>query len=91
MSNLVIPVDRDMVVMHTGNQPDSVGANLRISVDESEPIEVGIEVGEQAKRTNPRAQRAIVLLTGIYFAMFGEVTIFDLDDDTIRHIMEDAS
>jgi len=89
MSNLVIPTgDREMVVMHTGTYPNTVKATLRISVDGSIPVSVGVEPdGDE----NTRARRAVVLLTGIHMVFHGEVTVFDLDDDTIRDILEDAA
>lgn len=90
MSNLVIPVKRDLVVMATGTQPESVRGQFRISADDGETFLVGTEMGQhEPDALNRRARRAMVLLTGLHFEFYGEVTIFDLDDDTIGEVMED--
>ena len=91
MSNLVIPLVGTPTVFADGHQPESVKAALRLMVDNQPSLLVGCGLfGEDHLEVhNDRARRAVLILTGIHIVLSGEVTLFDLDDDTIKMVLED--
>jgi hypothetical protein len=91
VSNLVIPLLNEPAVFAAGHQPASMMAALRIMRDDQPSLLVGVEefTEDDPAYHNDRARRAVLILTGIHIVLSGEVTLFDLDDDTIKMVLED--
>lgn len=86
MSNLVIPLIGPPVVFAEGHAPQGASVEVRLREDETE-YRVGFDIDN--KNENVRGRRAVVLLTGLHIVLTGTVVIYDLDDDTIREVIED--